>query len=216
MIELQSLSYFIGGNAILQNLNWQVREGQHALMLGASGSGKTTLLHLLAGLLTPTSGAITVDGQNIAALQGSAQDAWRGCSIGMVFQTLHLVKALTMQDNLRLARTMAGLPADDARIEALLKELGLADKAASYPHQLSIGQAQRVAIARAVVNKPRWILADEPTSALDDAHCTETLKLLEAQAQECGATLIIATHDQRIKSRYQHRLELQATMRQAA
>lgn len=216
MIELQNLSYAIDGNAILSNLNWQVREGQHALMLGASGSGKTTLLHLLAGLLTPTSGAIMVDGQNISALQSSAQDAWRGRSIGMVFQTLHLVKALTVRDNLRLARTMAGLPADDARVEALLKGLGLADKAASYPHQLSVGQAQRVAIARAVVNKPKWILADEPTSALDDAHCAETLNLLEKQAQECGATLIIATHDQRIKSRYQHRLELQPAMRQAA
>lgn len=216
MIELQNVSYSIGGNAIFQNLNWQVREGQHALMLGASGSGKTTLLHLLAGLLTPTSGAVVVDGQNIAVLQGGTRDAWRGRTIGMVFQTLHLVQALTVRDNLRLARTMAGLPADDARIDGLLKGLGLADKASSYPHQLSVGQAQRVAIARAVVNKPKWILADEPTSALDDAHCAETLNLLEAQARECGATLILATHDQRIKSRYQHRLELQPAMRQAA
>ena len=216
MIELQNASYAIGGNTILQNLNWQVREGQHALMLGASGSGKTTLLHLLAGLLTPTSGAITVDGQNIATLQGSAKDAWRGKHLGMVFQTLHLVKALTVRDNLRLARTMAGLPADDARIENLLKGLGLGEKLGSYPHQLSVGQAQRVAIARAVVNKPKWILADEPTSALDDAHCAETLNLLETQAQECGATLIIATHDQRIRSRYAHRLELQTEIREAA
>lgn len=212
MIELKNLTYTVGGNTILQNLNWQVKQGQHALLLGASGSGKTTLLHILAGLLTPTSGTVTIDGQ---ALVGNL-DAWRGRNIGMVFQALHLVKALTVRENLRLAQTMAGLPADDARITHLLEKLGLVDKAAHYTHQLSVGQAQRVAIARAVVNKPKWILADEPTSALDDAHCTETLNLLGAQAKECGVTLIIATHDGRIKNRFTHQLELNQPVRQAA
>ncbi len=216
MIELKGLSFQIQGATILDTLNWKVETGRHALMLGASGSGKTTLLHLLAGLLTPSSGTIEIDGQNIAALSGAAMDSWRGRNIGMVFQTLHLVKALTVQDNLRLAQTMAGVPTDDSRIQYLLSSLGLADKAERYPHQLSVGQAQRVAIARAVVNKPKWILADEPTSALDDAHCEETLNLLEAQAQECGATLVIATHDQRIKTRFAHRIELQNNVRQAA
>ncbi len=212
MIELKNLSYTIGGNNVLQHLNWQVKQGQHALLLGASGSGKTTLLHMLAGLLTPAGGTVSVDGQTLAG----TLDAWRGHTIGMVFQTLHLVKALTVRDNLRLAQTMASMSADDVRIDSLLQNLGLADKAGSYPHQLSVGQAQRVAIARAVVNKPKWILADEPTSALDDAHCAETLDVLEAQAQECGATLIIATHDQRIKNRFAHRLELTQPVRQAA
>jgi putative ABC transport system ATP-binding protein len=212
MIEVKNLSYAVGGNTILQNLNWQVKQGQHALLLGSSGSGKTTLLHILAGLLTPTSGAATVDGKMLAG----NLDAWRGRNVGMVFQTLHLVKALTVRDNLRLAQTMAKTPADDARIDSLLQSLGLADKAGSYPHQLSVGQAQRLGVARAVVNKPKWILADEPTSALDDTHCFETLNLLEAQAQECSATLIIATHDQRIKGRFAHRLELSESVRQAA
>lgn len=216
MIELKNTSYSIGGNSILENLSWQIEQCQHALLLGVSGSGKTTLLHLLAGLLTPTSGTIMVGGQDIGALQGSALDAWRGKNIGMVFQTLHLVKALTVLDNLRLAQMMAGLRADDTRIKTLLQRLGLEDKMDSYPHQLSVGQAQRVAIARAVVNKPKWILADEPTSALDDAHCAETLNLLEAQTQECGATLIIATHDLRIKNRFAHHLELHKNMRQTA
>ena len=141
MIELKNISYQIGGTTILDALNWKVEKGQHALMLGASGSGKTTLLHLLAGLLTPSGGTIEIDGQNIAALSGASLDSWRGRNIGMVFQTLHLVKALTVQDNLRLAQTMARMPADDARIAHLLDKLGLADKAAHYPHQLSVGQA---------------------------------------------------------------------------
>jgi putative ABC transport system ATP-binding protein len=216
MLRLAKLHYGHTGQPIFEDFSWEVPHGQHALMLGASGSGKTTLLHLLAGLLTPSSGTIEIDGQNIAALSGAALDSWRGKNIGMVFQTLHLVKALTVQDNLRLAQTMARMPADDARIAHLLGGLGLTDKAERYPHQLSVGQAQRVAIARAVLNKPKWILADEPTSALDDAHCEETLNLLEAQAQECGATLIVATHDGRIKSRYTHRIELQNNVRQAA
>ncbi len=216
MIEIRNLTYTVDDKSILQNLNWQVMQGQHALLLGVSGSGKTTLLHMLAGLLTPSSGTIEIDGQNIAALSGAALDGWRGKNIGMVFQTLHLVKALTVQDNLRLARSMAGLPEDNAQIESLLQKLGLTDKAAQYPHQLSVGQAQRVAIARAVVNKPKWILADEPTSALDDTHCAETINLLEAQAQECGATLIIATHDGRIKTRFTQQLQLNQSVRQAA
>lgn len=216
MIALQNLTYQIGNTTILDGLNWKVEKGQHALLLGASGSGKTTLLHLLAGLLTPSSGTIEIDGQNITTLAGAARDSWRGSNIGMVFQTLHLVKALSVEDNLGLARAMAGLPHDNVRIAHLLASLGLSDKAKHYPHQLSVGQAQRVAIARAVVNQPKWILADEPTSALDDEHCNETLALLEAQAKECGATLIIATHDGRIKNRYTHHLELSNSMRQAA
>jgi len=216
MIELKNIHYNIGGNNVLDNMNWCVKNAQHTLIIGASGSGKTTLLHLLAGLLMPSSGAINIDEQDLAALSGSARDGWRGRTMGMVFQTLHLVKALTVRDNLRLARRMANLPADNARVEMLLSNVGLSGKASQYPHQLSLGQAQRVAIARAVVNQPKWILADEPTSALDDAHCSETLDLLEAQAKECGSTLIIATHDQRIKSRYHHTLELYPFARKAS
>lgn len=212
MIELKNLSYTVGGQVILQDLTWQAKRGQHALLLGASGSGKTTLLHILAGLLTPTGGVVTIDGK---ALEGNL-DVWRGQNIGMVLQTLHLIKALTVKDNLRLAQKMAGVTIDDVRIDMLLKNLELIDKANSYPHQLSTGQAQRVAIARAVVNKPKWILADEPTSALDDTSCAETFNVLDAQAKECGATLIVATHDQRIKNLFSHRLELNQIVRRAA
>ena len=198
MIEIKNLSYHIGGATILEALSWKVEKGQHALMLGASGSGKTTLLHLLAGLLTPSSGTIEIDSQNIAALSGAVLDSWRGRNIGMVFQTLHLVKALTVQDNLRLARNMAGLPADDARITHLLDKLGLADKAERYPHQLSVGQAQRVAIARALANQPPVILADEPTAPLDSERALSVVRILNDMAQQFRTAIIVVTHDEKI------------------
>ena len=109
MIILDNLSYQVQGTTIIDSLNWRVEQSQHALMLGGSGSGKTTLLHLLAGLLTPSAGTIEVDGQTLSTLPGAKLDQWRGRNIGMVFRTLRLVKALSVTDNLRLARTMAGL-----------------------------------------------------------------------------------------------------------
>jgi len=208
MISVNSLSYSIAGNAVLHNFNLKIARGQHTLLLGASGCGKTTLLHLLAGLLAPGAGEIAFDGKNIHALSADEKDRWRGAHIGMVFQTMHLVDALSIADNLRLAAQMAGKAQDDARIAGLLAALGLTDKASRYPHQLSVGQAQRAAIARAVVNKPGWILADEPTSALDDEHAHATIALLQQQAEENNSTLIIATHDQRIKNHFAHTVTL--------
>jgi putative ABC transport system ATP-binding protein len=209
MIVIQDLDYSVGNSAVLKRFNATIEQGKHTVLLGNSGTGKTTLLHLLAGLLTPSGGTVNVDQQNIAALSESEKDGWRGRNLGMVFQTLHLVKALTVLDNLRLANAMAGQKVDLTFLEGLLANLGLEQKINQFPHELSVGQAQRVAIARAVANKPKWILADEPTSALDDKHCAETLDLLEQQAGTCGATLIIATHDVRVKERFSNRITLQ-------
>ena len=132
----------------------------------------------------------------------------RGRHIGVVFQGLHLLAALKVTDNLRLAQYLAGMPQDQARIQATLAALGIAAKAHHYPQQLSQGEAQRVAIARAVLNRPQLILADEPTSALDDHNCERVLDLLFNQADACGATLVIATHDSRIKARFARQLHL--------
>jgi putative ABC transport system ATP-binding protein len=189
---------------------WAVAAGQHSLILGPSGSGKSTLLHLIAGLLRPSRGSVRVAGQDLGALSPAERDAFRGKTIGIVLQRLHLIPALTVRDNLRLARTLARLPPDPARIETLLAELGLSALATARPGRLSEGEAQRVAIARAVVNRPALILADEPTSALDDANCEAVLALLRAQAEGSGATLVVATHDARLQPFFQHRLELPA------
>jgi putative ABC transport system ATP-binding protein len=189
---------------------FEAAAGEHWLVLGASGSGKTTLLHLAAGLLRPTEGRVEAGGQALDGLQGHALDLWRGRTVGIVPQKLHLVASLNVLQNLLLAPYLAGLPSGDARAMGLLESLSLRDKARARPHELSHGQAQRVAIARAVMNRPKLLLADEPTANLDDAHCAQALDLLEQQAADCGATLIIATHDQRTKARFGKRLELAA------
>jgi putative ABC transport system ATP-binding protein len=209
VIEVTGLRHSYGGRPVLAVDHWRAGAGEQWLVLGASGSGKTTLLHLLAGLLTAREGTVNLVGQDLAALGPAARDRFRGRHVGIVPQRLHLVDCLTVLDNLLLARYLAGLPTSAAHARETLAAVGLADKAGAYPAALSYGQAQRVAVARAVVNGPQVILADEPTSNLDDAHCAQTLDLLQAEARRGNATLVIATHDQRVKSRLEHRLTLE-------
>jgi ABC-type lipoprotein export system ATPase subunit len=210
MFSLQNVTHAYNGATVLNAASWQAAQGAHWLMLGPSGSGKTTMLHVLAGILRPTAGQVTVADQDLGALSPSALDRFRGRHIGIVLQRLHLIDSLTVLDNLLLAQYMAGEPQNPARAREVLASLDLAGKANARPHELSHGQAQRVAVARAVVNKPRLLLADEPTSNLDDVRCVQVLDLLLDQAKGCGATLVIATHDQRIKSRVANHYELTA------
>jgi putative ABC transport system ATP-binding protein len=197
-----------GVNVALALDRFEAGPGEHWLVLGASGSGKTTFLNLAAGLLRPSEGDINVAGESLGALEGAALDHWRGCNVGIVPQKLHLVSSLSVLQNLLLAPYLAGLPADRVRALSLLEHLGLEEHSGKKPSQLSHGQAQRVALARAVMNRPKLLLADEPTANLDDANCLSALRLLQDQSLECGATLIVATHDQRAKSRFVHQLAL--------
>jgi putative ABC transport system ATP-binding protein len=208
MLRLTGLRQRYGAREVLALRHFEAAAGDHWLVLGASGSGKTTLLNLLAGLLRPSEGTVEVGGQSLGALGGAALDRWRGRNIGIVPQKLHLVSSLTVLQNLMLAPYLAGLPADRKRAEMLLGELSLKEQLRARPGELSHGQAQRVAIARAVMNRPKLLLADEPTSNLDDANCTLALSLLEEQAGECGATLVVATHDNRAKARLEKCIEL--------
>jgi putative ABC transport system ATP-binding protein len=208
MLRLTGLRQRYGAREVLALRHFEAAAGDHWLVLGASGSGKTTLLNLLAGLLRPSEGTVEVGGQSLGALGGAALDRWRGRNIGIVPQKLHLVSSLTVLQNLMLAPYLAGLPADRKRAEMLLGELSLKEQMRARPGELSHGQAQRVAIARAVMNRPKLLLADEPTSNLDDANCTLALSLLEEQAGECGATLVVATHDIRAKARLEKCIEL--------
>ena len=210
MLSLKGVRQRYGAREVLALERFAAAAGEHWLVHGASGTGKTTLLHLVAGLLRPSEGEIEVGGQALGKLSGGALDRWRGRSVGIVPQKLHLVQSLSVVENLLLAPFLSGLPANPSRAAELLEKLSLREKATAKPHQLSHGQAQRVAIARAVMNRPKLLLADEPTANLDEANCFAALALLEEQARECGATLIVATHDQRARVRFEKRLQLGA------
>jgi len=188
--------------------DWNVAQGERWLVLGPSGCGKTTLLHVIAGLIRPTEGEVFVSETDLRKLDGAQLDRWRGSTVGIVLQALHLVRHLSVRDNLRLAQYMARAPQDDARIAETLGVLGVADKAARRPADLSEGERQRVAIARAVVNRPKLLLADEPTANLDDAAAARAVDLLVDQATRGGATLVVATHDARVKAKFSNTLQL--------
>lgn len=208
MISLQNLSFHYGPQKRITFPDWEVMQGKHCLILGGSGCGKTTLLHILAGLRRHSEGTVTVAGEPLAALKGHQMDVFRGKNIGLIFQKPHLLGALTVQDNLLLAQYMAELPQDKQRIAEVLEALKLAERQQARVYELSQGEAQRIAIARAVLNKPKVVLADEPTASLDDDNSTKVLDILEEQAAMHGATLIIATHDKRVKDRFTHQLKL--------
>lgn len=211
MLATQDLSYAYNGDrsAALQFPDFRCETGEHWLLLGQSGSGKTTLLHLLAGLRTPLTGKIRINETILNELPSrKAMDHFRGRNIGVIFQQSHFVRSLNVQENLMLAQTLAGLKPDLKAIEALLNDLNLSHKIKARTSELSIGEQQRVNIARAVVNKPTVILADEPTSALDDVNTEKVINLLKMEAEAAKATLLIVTHDNRLKSVFDKKIEL--------
>jgi len=200
MVEVHSVQFTHPGAKPIGFPDFRVGRGEHTLLLGNSGSGKTTLLHLLGGLLKLQSGNIRVNQTELHALSTAQLDRFRGRHIGFIFQKNHLVPSLNVEENLLLAPYLAGLKPDKGRVAEVLALLNMETKLKSRVDQLSQGQAQRIAIARALLNKPDIILADEPTSALDDQNCEAVVNLLFQSAAESGATLLIATHDQRLKS----------------
>jgi ABC-type lipoprotein export system ATPase subunit len=208
MLQAQNLKFSYDGSNTLSFPNIECQNGEHLLLLGQSGSGKTTLLHLLGGLLSPQSGSIKVGEAEMSRLNGSSLDKFRGQNIGIIFQTAHFVKALTVQENLILAQQLAGKKIDKQLIVNVLQKLNLEHKLKSKTSELSVGEQQRVAIARALVNSPALILADEPTSALDDKNTDEVIQLLEKTASEANATLIIVTHDNRLKDYFKNQIQL--------
>lgn len=202
MLHVSHVTLGYDGKPILEFDGMQLEKSAYCLLTGPSGSGKTTLLYAIAGLNPVMKGSISVNDTEITALKESELDRFRGQHIGIIFQTLHLVKSLSVLDNLLLAPYVAGQKRDQKEIVAILDMLGIAHKKDAMPSELSQGQAQRVAIARAVLNKPALILADEPTSSLDDKNCADVIKLIQQVAKESGASLVISTHDARVKEHF--------------
>ncbi len=198
MISARNLQYCYATGTPLVFPDVQVAQGAVLLVSGPSGCGKSTWLSLVAGLVRPAKGQLTVAGQAMEALTQVGADAWRARTVGFLPQKLHLSSALTVAQNLGLVYWAAGLAPDAAHMARTLGELGVADLLARKPGQLSGGQAQRVALARAVLLQPQVLLADEPTASLDDEAAADAVRLLVNTARTHGATLVIATHDARV------------------
>jgi putative ABC transport system ATP-binding protein len=215
LISVRNLdkTYERGGEVIhvLQGLNLDVAKGDFLAFMGPSGSGKTTLLNLLGGLDVPSSGSITVAGDEITRLSGGKLTRWRARHVGFVFQMYNLIPVLTAFRNVELPLLLTSLSAAERRrhVATALQLVGLQDRMQHYPRQLSGGQLQRVAIARAFVADPTFLLCDEPTGDLDRKSADEILGLIEALVRDHGKTVLMVTHDPRAAERARTILHLE-------
>ena len=199
MISVRGLGMRLvsGGHAVdvLSEVSLEVPAGQFLAIAGPSGSGKSTLLGLISGLDQPTAGRIEVAGVEITTLDEDALARFRLDHVGYVFQSYHLIATLTAVENVAVPLELAGEPDAAARAQALLAEVGLAERADHYPVQLSGGEQQRVAVARAMARRPPLLLADEPTGNLDSATGKQIIELLVGVNRRLGCTLVLVTHD---------------------
>ena len=208
-VQIQNLSLTLGANTVLRDISCLIEPGQSALLLGPSGSGKTSLLHTICGLQKPNEGEVRIGDDLIASASNNANsDAVRRRYMGIVFQTLRLVSALSIRANLLLAQRLQTGRADPAFADAMIARLGIEHRADARPFELSQGEAQRAAIARALVVRPKVLVADEPTSALDNANANRVAQLLVETADEAQATLLVATHDERLNAHFDREIKL--------
>jgi putative ABC transport system ATP-binding protein len=199
-----------GELTILHDISLNIRRGESVAVVGASGSGKSTLLSLMAGLDTPSSGQVLIDGTDITALDEDGRAGFRAKHVGFVFQAFHLLPTLTALENIALPLELKGESQPYARAGELLAEIGLAERATHYPRQLSGGEQQRVAIARSFAAKPDLLFADEPTGNLDTRTGQHVMDLLFNLNAGAATTLVLVTHDAALADRCNRVIELDA------
>jgi putative ABC transport system ATP-binding protein len=203
LLQIRNLSkvYHRDSQAIpvFENIDLDIDTGEFLVLMGPSGSGKTTLLNLIAGLDEPTTGTITVGGEEVTAMSRRQLAAWRSNHVGFIFQLYNLLPVLTAYQNVELPLLLTQLSRKERRehVMTALEVVGLSDRADHFPRQLSGGQEQRVAIGRAIVSDPTLILADEPTGDLDAKSADEILTLMQRLNREYDKTILLVTHDQR-------------------
>ena len=203
-LRVKNLEFKVANKTILNKQNFSVSKSKHLLISGSSGSGKTTLMNLMSGLLKPTSGFISFEDKDFSKLTEENIDQIRSKNFGFIFQRLHLIKHLTVKQNILL-----GLNKDQSlNIDELLDDIGLKNKHTQLAKNLSFGESQRVAIARGIINSPKVIFADEPTSSLDDKNTKKVLELIFFQAKKNNSTIIISSHDERVKKFFQKPQEI--------
>lgn len=195
-------------HSVVDIQSFTLAEKAQVALSGESGSGKTTLLNLIAGILKPDSGSITLAGSAMSALSESRRDRLRATTIGYIFQTFNLLQGYTCLENVLLGMSF-GPGADRAFAQALLERVGLGSRLKHYPRQLSTGQQQRVAVARALANRPKLVLADEPTGNLDHKNAREALALIREACRENNAALLLVSHDREVLQQFEvvHDLE---------
>ena len=197
MLHIDNVSKsFATGKPLFTELSLDIARGEYIAIMGESGSGKSTLLNLIAGLDTPDSGRIEIDGRDVAALDDAARTHLRRSALGFVFQAFHLLPHLSIERNVALPLALNGKrgPEAEQRVIELLSAVGLIDRRSELPNRLSGGEMQRVAVARALVHRPKLVLADEPTGNLDADSAAEILELLKSQLIRDEAAGILVTH----------------------
>lgn len=195
---------------ILRDIDLTLSARETVAIVGASGSGKSTLLSILAGLDTPSSGKVFLDGVDLFALNEDDRAAWRAQRVGFVFQSFQLMANLTALENVMLPLELAGTAHARERAQAMLVRVGLGERLSHYPKVLSGGEQQRVALARAFVVEPALLLADEPTGSLDFATGAKVMELMFTLNRERGTTLVLVTHDASIAAQCDRRIEIEA------